>query len=510
MTSFVTQTSNPEPWVESVWSLSSLPRRDSPFPWHIGLPLFNALVDEAQSNVQAPRALIVNSALTALALAQQGLIDVRKPNGQRGPTSIMMLTIADSGERKSTVDNTFLDPIRKFQRKHKSRYEESLRKWQVEHDVWNTRRKALIKSIAKKASSGSSSTLEEQMLLENESNEPVRPKGRKLLYEDSTSEALFYELSQNWPTAGLVSSEGGGVLAGSALKDLSKQNAMWSGDSITVDRKSGQSYELVGARLTVSLMVQKSSFDKYMEKYGETSRGSGLWARFFVAQPPSTQGSRFITKVTQSWQHRDKFTERLNTLLEENVTLLEESTKEKQVVQFSSEASERWFEVANAIEAEIRPGGRFERAGDHASKLADNIARLAAHFHWFEGFEGGISRETLELAINTCFWYSNEFLRLFVPPPQELTDAHELNEWMIHIQMRGQRYIRRNYIRQYGPNRLRDKRRLETALDLLQIDGRISMFMMGKVACIDLRPWELYEPLTAQAVIFGQMRSDGS
>jgi hypothetical protein len=130
---------------------------------------------------------------------------------------------------------------------------------------------------------------------------------------------------------------------------------------------------------------------------------------------------------------------------------------------------------------------------------------MAAHFHWFEGFEGDISRETLELAINTCFWYSNEFVRLFVPPPQEVVDAHELCGWFHQIQMSGQRYVRKNHIRQYGPNRVRDRRRLQAALDLLHVDGRIFFFTLGKVTCVDIAPWFLFELPIAQAAIFGQM-----
>lgn len=487
-----------------------IPRTDIPFPMHIHLPLLNSVIDEVEHNIQAPRALIFGSALTAVALAQQGLIDVQKPNGQQVPTAIMTLTIGDSGERKSTAENAFLHPIREFEREQKFKHVDRIRSWQVAHDIWKTQRKALMKNIAKKASAGVPSKTEEQKLLDHEGKEPIKPKQFKILYEDSTSEALFHGLHKNLPTAGLISSEGGGVLEGPAMKDLAKQNALWSGDTITVDRKQSESFEIPEARLTVSLMMQSSSFYRYMEKRGEDSRGSGLWSRFLVGQPASTQGTRFIMNGTQSWEHREPFSKRIRELMERNTNLLDDHSKERQVVGFTPAASERWFEVANAIEAEIRPGGRFEFAGDHASKLADNITRLAAHFHWFEGFEGSISSETLELAISTCFWYSNEFLRLFVPPPQEEVDAEELSVWFSQMQMRGYRYIRKNHIRQYGPNRLRDRRRLQTALDLLQMNGRIGVFMLGKTTCVDLAPWLQFELPTAQAAIFGQMGASPS
>lgn len=499
MTRFDHVTRPQRPPVGGVWRPPLIPGTDFQFPLHFQLPLLNAAIDEVERNVQAPRPLIFSSALAAIALAQQGLMDVMKPNGQRVPTSIMMLVIGDSGERKSTVENVFLDPIRQFEREQKVRYQEQLRRWQVSHEIWSERRKALMKSAAQDTPAAAQAA--EQRLLDHISKEPVKPREFKAIYEDSTPEALYSGLSKNLPTAGLISSEGGGILKGPALRELSKPNALWSGDEITVDRSHAESFQL-SARLTISLMVQKSAFDEYIEKRGQSSRGSGLWARFFVTQPESTQGSRIVITGTQSWEHREPFCRRIRERIEQNTELLYQPDKDRPFADFSPEASERWFEVLNAIEVEIRPGGRFEFAGDHASKLADNIARMAAHFHWFEGFEGRISRETLELAIRTCFWYSNEFLRLFVPPPQEEVDANELCWWFNQLQMNGQRYVRKNHIRQYGPNRLRNGRRLQAALDLLQLGGRISFFMLGKVTCVDLMPWVQFDPSAAAAVIF--------
>lgn len=94
----------------------SLPRVGARFPRFVPCALLAAAVNEAEKNVQAPRALIFSGALTAISLVCQGLIDVCKPTGQCVPTSLMLLTIAGSGERKSTAENVFLGPIREFQR----------------------------------------------------------------------------------------------------------------------------------------------------------------------------------------------------------------------------------------------------------------------------------------------------------------------------------------------------------------------------------------------------------
>lgn len=466
-----------------------LPLPGLPFPLYMPLPLLQAAVNEAQNNIKAPQPLIFTGALTAIAVVLQGLIDVCKPTGQVVPTSLMLLAIANSGERKSTAENVFLGPVREFQQQQSLIYQSQERQWQVQHAIWEVRRKAILKGVTKKAGQGQPTQDEEQQLLAHQENQPGKPKEFKLLYEDSTSEALFLGLNQNLPTAGLTSSEGGGVLGGRAFNDLSKMNAIWSGDSITVDRKTVKSFELIGARLTVSIMAQESAVSDYMAHRGEKSRGSGLWARFLVCHPLSTQGFRPTLNGTQSWEHRDQFAERLTELLQQNTALLQGAEQKKQVIKFTSEASARWLGIANTIEVEIQPGGRFEHAGDHASKLADNIARVAALFHYFEKLDGDIALSTLNIAIDFCFFCSDDFLKLFVPPLQECLDAVELDNWLDSFRNLNERYIPKNYIRQRCPNKLREKNRLNSALEVLCNNGRASLSNVGRTVFVDLMPW---------------------
>lgn len=451
--------------------------------------LLKRAADEVQTNIQAPLGLILSSALTAIAVASQGLIDVRKPNGQVVPTSLMLLAIADSGERKSTVENIFLGPVRDFQRQQGSVYQDQMQQWQLRHDIWKALRKTLLKEITKKSIQGQPTQDEEQRMSAHEVSEPLRPKEFKLLYEDSTSEALFFGLYQNLPTAGLTSSEGGGVLGGRAFNDLSKMNSIWSGDAISVERKTTQSFVLNEARLTVSIMAQVSAVDSYMARRGEMARGSGLWARFLVCHPQSTQGSRISHSNTQSQEHCGNFTLRLTELLQQNVKLLRQPAFEKEVVEFTLEASERWIKIANQIEMDILPGYQFEGAGDHASKLADNIARVAALFHYFEKLDGGISLETLNAAVEFCASCSTDFLALFMPPTQQSLDADELDNWLNRFRSSGQRSVRKNDIRQRCPAKLRDSGRLDRALDALLATSKVGIYHENNRVWVDVLPW---------------------
>ncbi|WP_417516113.1 YfjI family protein [Marinobacter sp.] len=492
-------------WAGGGFQCVSLPPQNVVFPYLVNAPLISSAAAEIEHNIQAPKPMIYSCIFGAISLVQQGLIDVRLPIGQVVPTSQMYLTIGDSGERKTAVESSVLAEIYRFQKRQKYEFTQNLRAWKVEHDLWRAERKAIIKSAVNKGAGEALSDLSRQQLLEHENSEPKKPREFKIIYDDSTSEALFYGLYQNLPAAGLISSEGGGVLAGRAFNDLAKQNAIWSGDTITVDRATRESFDLVDRRLTVMLMVQNSAFEAYMDRRGEATRGSGLWARFLVSRPESTQGNRFVRNGSPAAEKQELFNSRMNELLNQVVGLLEAPESEKQVLHFSPDASNLWTDIANEIEVQIRPGGRFENAGDHASKLPNNIARLAASIHWFEGYEGDISKEVLNMAIDIGFWYSDEYLGIFLPPPRHIVDAQELRNWLDSVRMGNQRYIRKNHIRQYGPGRIRNKVRLNDALDILKMEGQVSIFTAQNVTCVDLFPGDPYNAAAAQVAIFGQV-----
>lgn len=135
----------------------------------------------------------------------------------------------------------------------------------------------------------------------------------------------------------------------------------------------------------------------------------------------------------------------------------------------------------------MQPGKHFSNARDHASKLAENIARVAAILHHFEGFSGDISLDTLRAAAQLCELSSEHFMQVFVPPPQELVDAKVLDEWLTYrCRKQNELCIQRNVILQFGPNALREKNRLNQALMVLSDEGRIGLGQIGKTVVVNV------------------------
>lgn len=451
-----------------------------------GLDLLRNAIFEAENNIQAPIEIIAATAVAAMSLAIQGRYEVVTPDGRSIPCSLYLMVIAAPGERKSAVAKTFMKAFKNVQKEYSLIYKEKLVAWRAECMVLDANIKSIQKSISKKAICDGGVEEELSKVLALEKSKPSVPKVFQCMFEDVTPAAMYGSLHANFCSGGLISAEGGAILQGRAMQDLFKANAIWSDDPIVVDRKSGGSYELNNARLTILLMIQESALREYLNKNGEASRGSGYWSRFLTFYPESTKGTRFSEGEKASSEYCDAFSERLSELLREGLVLLEDPSCTRKPVKLSSGAAELWIDTCNAIESEMGGGGRFEGISDYASKLGENIIRLAAVFHIFEGSGGDIPTSTLECAIDFCVKSSEDFEHIFVPPKQEVLDADNLDRWLDRYRDVGQPLISKNTVRQRCPNHLRSKSRLDAALEELYLQCRIGFTHKNNVAYIEL------------------------
>ncbi|MEX6662477.1 YfjI family protein [Pseudomonas sp. W2-17] len=464
-----------------------LPTERPEFPVLNKFPILRSAVEEAENNIKAPKELIFFSALSAAAIAVQNLNNMIKPTGQEIPLSLNILIVADSGERKSTVERVFFESIRSFESQKAAEFQQANVEWENTEKIWIAKERAFISEIAKQTRRGLDTSEVEMRLAEHVLLRVLKPLETKLLYEDVTSEALFSGLKRNGAAAGLVSSEGAAVLDGRAFRDYPKLNSIWSGDEIRVDRKTGESYVLKNARLSLAIMAQKRVLDGYLAKSGDEIRGSGFWARFLVCRPKSTQGSRDIRNTTMTWYAKSKFTRTIYEILNKSGAMrLDAEVPARTTVCFNPQAAQEWLEIYNCIEIGIGQGW-FKGMEDHASKLADIIARVAAIIHCFEGGECEVPVEPLRFAFDLCFWASAQYFDVFCPKDEAEIQADELEDWLISLWKKGEKDIRKNYIRQYGPNSLRKVDRLNKALSVLIGRGLVDVYDSRGIQFVEIR-----------------------
>ncbi len=460
------------------------------------LPLpIRAAVEEVAGFVKAPVPMVASSALAALSLANQAHADAKRAEKLHGPVGLFLLTIADSGERKSTCDGFFTRAIRDYEEAQAEAAKPALKDHRAAIEAWEAKRGGVKEKIRQLAKENKPTAGMESALRDLEHDKPEPPRIPRLLYADATPEALAYGLAKQWPSGGVVSAEAGivfgssGMGKDSVMRNLALLNQLWDGTSLTIDRRSTESFTVRGARLTVALQVQEPTLREFFTRSGALARGTGFLARFLVAWPESTQGQRPFTDPPANWPHLAAFHRRIAAILDQPAPINEDGALSPPMLPLTPEAKVAWVEYHNAIEGELSSGGELYDVRDVASKSADNAARLAALFQMFEGAGGAIGADAFEGASRITAWHLSEARRFFgeLALPAELADAARLDSWLIEYCRQGRTHmVGKNHVRQHGP--LRDGARLDAAIrELAELD-RLQLAKDGKRLTIHLNP----------------------
>lgn len=452
--------------------------------WLDVFPIFKESVLRIAARTQAPIELVVSVVLAVIALVCQHLIDVRRPWGSIGPVSLIIFLIALSGERKTTVEEIAASVLRAFEVRRKSLDSQKIKEWSVLWELWERKKKKIQKSMLDEDVGSIAYQQLESALLAHANSEPVRPFVFRMIHQDVTAAALSKSLDQDCPSAALFTSEGDIALRG-VINQNGMMNAYWDGSGVEVGRASTGHYSLKDVRLGIGIGVQPGVFNEFLERKGELAKASGFFARSLVFVPKSTQGTRFISGEVQL--SLDRYTNRMEELLEENVTKFSAKDSSKLIVGFSPEAGEELKRIHNKIESEMQVGGRYERARDHGSKQTENISRVAALLHFFETGGTQISLPELSAVEKIVMGCSVVYRRLFSFSPQVVTDGDALISWLrARCDSSVFRRTRRNEILQRGPSGLRRATRLNRAVDYLVEKGLVREVVSGRVAEIEL------------------------
>lgn len=457
--------------------------------------IIRVAVEEVAGFVKAPLPMVVSSALGALSLACHAHVDVKRAERLTGPTSLFLLTLGDSGERKSTCDGFFLKAIKDYQEQQAEAMKPEIERHEAELDAWTAEREGLLLKIKEAGKNQKPTSDLRAILAQLHHRKPEAPRVPHLLLGDETPENLAWRLAKQWPSAGVISSEAGQILGAhgmgkdSVMRNLGLLNVLWDGGTHSVGRRTSESFTVKGARLTVALQIQEPTLRSFFDKSGALARGSGFLARFLVARPESTQGYRPFSDAPANWPHLATFHRRLAEILNQPAPIGEDGALTPQMLALTPAAKAAWVAYHDAIEVELRSGGDLYDVRDVASKSADNAVRLAALFHVFEHDVGAVGPEAFEGASRIAAWHLNESRRFFgeLALPAELADAVRLDAWLIeHCQRAHTHMAGKNHVRQHGP--LRDGARLDAAIKELADLDRVQVRKDGKKTTIHLNP----------------------
>ena len=467
-----------------------------PYPLDALPDTIRAAVEEVAGFVKAPAALVASSALAALSLACQAHIDAKRAEKLHGPVGLFLLTIADSGERKSTCDGFFASSIRQYQEEQAEAMKPAIKEFQAAIAAWEAERDGILSAVKDAGKKGKPTDKLRGDLAQLQQDKPEPPRVPRLILGDETPENLAWGLAKQWPSAGVLSSEAGVVFGShgmgkdSAMRNLALLNVLWDGGAHSIGRRTSESFTVRGARLTMGLMIQETTLREYFSKSGGLARGTGFLARFLVAWPESTQGTRNFTEAPANWPHLAAFHRRIAAILNQPAPIDDDGVLTPALLSLAPDAKAAWVSYHDAIESELASGGELYDVRDVASKSADNAARLAALFQQFEhGMGGAIGLDSFERASRITAWHLSEARRFFgeLALPSELADAARLDSWLIeHCRRERTHMVGKNHVRQHGP--LRDGGRLDAAIrELAELD-RLRLEKDGKRRTIHLNP----------------------
>jgi hypothetical protein len=305
-----------------------------------------------QEKTQCRSAMAGNSVLAAASLAAQAVANVKLPHGKPKPLSLFILTIAESGDRKTAADEEAMAPVRLWEndvlapayKKDTLEYRRKSAAWKSTHD-----------KILQKQGTSVSDMLQTAAALEAIGPQPVPPPRPHLTFGDATQEGLLKAYKHHGAALGIFNSEGGIFLAGHGFSPDRRSatgaalSSLWDGSSIDRLRADDNgNVNLKGRRLAMHMMVQPDIADDFLDD--PILKDQGLFGRLLMAAPKPLAGELVYTgAVPEADRYLRAYFGRMRTLLE-SARLDNEGNPLLRELTLTEEAQCEYAEYFNEVE----------------------------------------------------------------------------------------------------------------------------------------------------------------
>ena len=251
-----------------------------------------AAVSAISRKVMVPTALAANSVLSACSLAVQPYVNVGLPTDQDRPVSLFFVSVAESGDRKSTTDDIATSEIGTFQRDLQEQHARMEHELMARKLAWDTSKSEALTQTKKRGREAIEQALKD---LGPRPQDPMTPV---ITVRVGTTQGLIKQFEHARPSLGLMSDEGGSWLGGYGLSEDSRLftvatlSDLWDGKPVQRLTAGEGSTSLYGRRLTFHMMIQPILAGRLL---GDAEfKGQGFLSRLLVAQPESLAGTRFV------------------------------------------------------------------------------------------------------------------------------------------------------------------------------------------------------------------------
>ena len=438
----------------------------SPYPMDALGSIGSDAAKAIQRVIKAPDAICGQSIIAGIAQIAQGRADILI-DGRRRPISEYFVSVGETGERKSAVDDVATLPHRNYERILEQEYIQEYSAWQREHTAWK-----LAKDDGLKKAKGMQA---KKQHLEEMGDAPIAPAQPVLLVEEPTYEGLIKILQHGLPSVGIFTDEGGRFVGGhamnqeNALKTASGISSLWDRGEAKRTRSTHGHSTIHGKRLSMHLMLQGVVAEILMSN--DIFREQGWLSRVLMTWPESTVGKRdYISENVFNDPAVIRYHDKCSEMLIEQLPMNERYELNPPILELSVQAKKLWVPFHNYCDSKSAPGKELDSIRGLANKAPEHAARLAGILSVVRG-STVIHLEEMESGIELMNYYLSEASRItnIGQINQGIRDASALLDW---LQQKNTQLIYPVMIYQNAPIRkLREKKSAMEAIRILEDHG---------------------------------------
>lgn len=477
---------------EGPMPLRRKPEAQAPYP-------VNALIDFADTvrdvaaGLNVSESMAGNSLLGVLCLLTQAVGNVKSVQHPPTPLSLFMMSVAESGDGKSTVDDLFMKHIRKHEKARASEYKAAYVDYIAEKKAYDIELAALEKKKM---------TREERAvaLKELQRLEPKMPTSPLFTIGDTNLEGVYKFLNDCKPHIGIFTDEGARLFGGTAFsqenvqKTIGGLTAVWSGKELDKMRHGEGVSKLYDRRICSHIMMQPIIAEKLFSD--ALLREQGFMCRQLVAWPsPMMKSSRQV--YVEDLPSVQKFYQACDSLLcvplkieaETGGIIFDE-------ISLTVEAQEEYDRFHDYIEENRLDDGKYSTVNGYAKRAAEQALRIAGILALAHNPASRVvDMRFMDAGITLAIWYLEEVLRIVLDDmaSPEILEAEKLLEWCKEKRVA---YVAVRQILRVGPNSMREKKHAEKAISVLEDHGwlvptaePVRVWMGGKQFAKSKKAW---------------------
>jgi ABC-type dipeptide/oligopeptide/nickel transport system ATPase component len=408
-------------------------------------PVVSGMVDEVAAASLAPRGVALLGAITAGAAAYQHRYMLSVERGAlryRSPLSLWGCILARSGSGKSATSNSIMSVFEKYNDEHRQDRASAAARHRDLIDAWDAQKNKEIRQAAEKSGMDSAGSVAYTEYKTKPKRELVPSV---LVGTTGTIFGAIDSLLNMWPSAYMVTAEGGTFFGGYNARDenakdaMAKFNDLWDGKIPGSQTKSEGQKEAADARLSMCVMVQPGVFDDWLKRRGKEAEQSGFLPRFLFCCIPDDHNRSVTGDEILSQHHTTIFQNAINAGLRERGTVGQFAENAQRFTSLPLTFSDAAIDSLVAIHNDYNTGERARKFRDIQAacvRAPEQAARLAGVLHCLEyrthAHDKDVTADTHQHAVSIIDWCLDQSLvAMGADINQEKKDVIKLAQYII-------------------------------------------------------------------------------